>query len=74
MTHLRNHYFNQGFWDSLNTISLSSKNIERKAHVVLNCPNYYNERSVSLKIVGNIDSNLLRKINLHVSETLSYGD
>ena len=74
MTHLSNHYFKQGFWDSLSTISRSSKNIERKAHVVLNCPNYYNERSVSLKIVGNIDSNLLRKINLHVSETLSYGD
>ena len=68
MTHLRNHYFKQDFWDSLNTISRSSKNIERKSHVVLNCPNYCNERSVSLKIIGNNDSNILRKINLHVSE------
>ena len=44
------------------------------AHFFLHFPNYSNERSTSLNIIGSIDDIFLRKTDLKVTETLLYGD
>ena len=50
------------------------QNIETSTHFLLHCSNYSNERLTFLNIIRNIDSNILSKNDLKVTETLLYGD
>ena len=74
LSHLGEHKFKHGFLDSLNPICSCGRNIETSAHFLLHCSNYSNERLTFLNIIRNIDSNILSKNNLGVTETLLYGD
>ena len=74
LSHLREHKFKHGFLDSLNPIGSSGQNIETSTHFLLHCSNYSNERLTFLNIIRNIDSNILSKNDLKVTETLLYGD
>ena len=74
LSHLREHKFNHGFLDSLSSVCSCGQNIETLTHFLLYCSNYSNERLTLLNIIGNIDSNILTKNDLKVTETLLYGD
>ena len=74
LSHLREHKFKHGFLDSLNPICSCGQNIETSTHFLLHCSNYSNERLTFLNITRNIDSNILSKNDLKVTETLLYGD
>ena len=74
LSHLREHKFKHGFLDSLNPICTCGQNIETSTHFLLHCSNYSNERLTFLNIIRNIDSNILSKNDLKVTETLLYGD
>ena len=74
LSHLREHKFKHGFLDSLNPICSCGQNIETSTHFLLHCSNYSNERLTFLNIIRNIDSNILSKNDLKVTETLLYGD
>ena len=44
-------------------------------HFLLHCPNYSNERSSFLSIMGNIDRNILAKCSSQVTKkTIPYGN
>ena len=74
LSHLRDYKFKLGFLDSLNPICSCGQNIETSTHFLLHCSNYSNERLSFLNITRNIDSNVLIKNDLKVTETLLYGD
>ena len=74
LSHLRDHKFKHDFLDSLNPICSCGQNIETSTHFLLHCSNYSNERLTFLNIIRNIDSNILSKNDLKVTETLLYGD
>ena len=74
LSHLRERKFKHGFLDSLNPICSCGQNIETSTHFLLHCSNYSNERLTFLNIIRNIDSNILSKNDLKVTETLLYGD
>ena len=74
LSYLREHKFKDSFQDSLNSICSCGNNIETLAHFLLYCPNFSNERSTFLDIIGNIDRNILTRDDSQVSETLLYGD
>ena len=74
LSHLREHKFKHGFLDSLNPICCCGHNIETSTHFLLHCSNYSTERLTFLNIIRNIDSNILSKNHLKVTETLLYGD
>ena len=66
LSHLWEHKFKHGFLDSLNPICSCGQNIETSTHFLLHCSNYSNERLTFL--------NIIRSIDLKVTETLLYGD
>ena len=74
LSHLREHKFKHGFLDSLSSVCSCGQNIETLTHFLLYCSNYSNERLTLLNIIGNIDSKILTKNDLKVTETLLYGD
>ena len=74
LSHLREHKFKHSFQDSLNPICSCGNDIETSAHYLLHCPNFSNERSTFLNIIGSIDRNILRRSDPQVTETLLYGD
>ena len=55
LSHLREHKFKHTFQVSFKPIYSCGKDIETSAHILLHCPNYSNERSAFLNIVGRID-------------------
>ena len=74
LSHLHEHNFKPSFQDSLNPICGCGNDIETSAHYLLHCPNFSNERSTFLNIIGSIDRNILTRSDLQVTETLLYGD
>ena len=48
--------------------------IEKSAHYLLHCPNFLNERSAFLNIIGSIDRNILTRNDPQFTETLLYSD
>ena len=74
LSHLREHKFKNGFPDSLNPICSCVQNVGTSTHFLLHFSNYSNERLTFLNIIRNIDSNILSKNDLKVTETLLYGD
>ena len=68
LSHLREHKFKDGLNCSCD------QNIETLTHFLLHCSNYSNERLTFLNIIRNIDSKILSKNDLKVTETLLYGD
>ena len=74
LSHLREHKFKYSFQDSLNPICSCGNDIETSAHYLLHCPNFSNERSTFLNIIGSIDRNILTRSDPTVTETLLYGD
>ena len=74
LSHLREHKFKHRFQDSLNPICSFGNDIETSAHFLLHCPNFSNERSNFLNILGSIDRNILTRSNSQVTKTLLYGD
>ena len=69
-SHLREHKFKHSFQDSLNPICSCGNDTETSAHLLLHCPNFSNERSTLLNIIGSTDRNtaydliVLRIINI----------
>ena len=74
LSHIREHKFKHGFLDSRNPICSCVQNIETLTHFLLHSSNYSNERLIFLNIIRNIDSNILSKNDLKVTETLLYGE
>ena len=74
LSHLREHKFKHNFQDSLNPICSCGNGIETPAHFLLHCPNFSNEISTFLNIIGSIDRNILTRSDSQVTETLLYGD
>ena len=74
LSHLRERKFKHSFQDSLNPICNCGNDIETSAHYLLHCPNFSNERSTFLNIIGSIDRNILTRSDPQVIETLLYGD
>ena len=74
LSHLREHKFKHGFLDSLNPICSSDQNVETSTHFLLHCSNFSNKRLTFLNIIRKIDSNILSKNDLKVTETLLYSD
>ena len=74
LSHLREHKFKHRFQDSLNPICSFGNDIETSAHFLLHCPNFSNERSNFLNIVGSIDRNILTRRDLQVTEIFLCGD
>ena len=70
LSHLREHKFKHSFQDSLNPICSCGNDTETSAHLLLHCPNFSNERSTLLNIIGSTDRNtaydliVLRIINI----------
>ena len=74
LSHLREHKFKHSFQDSLNPICSCGNDIETPAHYILHCPNFSNERSTLLNIIGSIDRNILARNDSQVTESLLYGN
>ena len=72
LSHLREHKFKHSFQDSLNPICSCGNDTETSGHFLLHCPNFLNERSTSLNIIGSIDRNVLTRSDSQVTETLWY--
>ena len=70
LSHLRERKFKHSFQDSLNPICSCGNDIQTSAHFLLHCPNYSNERSTFLNIIGSIDRNILTRSDSQVPETL----
>ena len=68
LSHLQEHKFKHGLNCSC------GQNIETSTHFLLHCSNCSNERLTFLNIIRNIDSKILSKNDLKVTETLLYGD
>ena len=60
----------QNFQDSLNPVCSCSKDTETSAPFLLLCPNYSNEKSASLNIIGNIDTEQTFTCSISTKETL----
>ena len=74
LSHLCEHKFKQSFQDLLNPICTCGNDIETSAHYLLHCPNFSNERSTFLNIIGSIDRNILTRSDPQVTKALLYGD
>ena len=74
LSHLRERKFKHSFQDSLNPICSCGNDIETSGHFLLHCPNFSNERSAFLNIIGSIDKNILTRSDSQVTETLLYGN
>ena len=74
ISHLREHQFKYSFQDSLNPICSCGNDIETSAYFLLHCPNFSNERSTFVDIIGRIDRNILTRDDSKVTENLLYGD
>ena len=74
LSHLREHKLKHSFQDSLNPTCSCGNDIETSALFLLYCPNYSNERSTFLNIIGSIDRKILTRHDSQVTETLLYGD
>ena len=70
LSHLREHKFKQSFQDSLNIICSCGNGIETLAHYLLHCPNFSNEGSTFLNIIGSIDGNISTRSDAQVTETI----
>ena len=73
LSHLREHKLRHSFQDSLNPICSCGSDIET-AHFLLHSPNFSNEGSTFLNIIGSIDRDILTRSNSQVTETLLYDD
>ena len=77
LSHLREHKLKHSFQDSLNpfcSCGSCGDDIETSAHFLIHCPNFSNERSTVLDIIGGIDRNILIRDDSQVTQTLLYGD
>ena len=74
LSYLHEHKFKYRFQNSLNSICSCGKDIEKSAHILLYCPNYSNERSTLLNIIGSIDGNISTRSYFKVTEAFLYGD
>ena len=74
LSHLREHKFKHRFQDSLNPICSCGNDIETSADYLLHCPNFSNERTTFLNIIGSINRNILTRSDPQVTETLLSGD
>ena len=63
----------QNFQDSLNPVCSCCKDIDTSAPFLLLCPNYSNERSAFLNIIGNIDTEQTFTCSMSTKETLKKG-
>ena len=63
----------QNFQDSLNPVCSCSKDTETSAPFLLLCGNYSNERSASLNIIGNIDTEQTFTCSMSTKETIEKG-
>ena len=74
LSHLREHKLKHSFQDSLNPTCSCGNDIETSALFLLYCPNYSNERSTFLNIIGSINRKILTRHDSQVTETVLYGD
>ena len=74
LSHFHEPKFKHSFQDSLNLICSCGNHIEMSAHFLLHCPNFSNERSAFLDIIGSIDRNIFTRDDSQVTQTLLYGD
>ena len=72
LTHFCEQKLKRSFQDSLNPICSCGNDTETSGHFLLHCPNFLNERSTSLNIIGSIDRNILTRSDSQVTETLWY--
>ena len=61
LSHLQKHKFKHSFQDTLNPLCSCAKEVETAFHFLLSCPNYSAERLTLLRIIKNINPNILVK-------------
>ena len=74
LSHLSEHKFKHSFQDSLNPTCSFGNDIDTSAHFLHQCPNFSNESTTFLDIIGSINRNILTIDDSQVTETLLYGD
>ena len=74
LSHLCEHKLKHSFQDLFDSICSCGNVIETSAHYLLHCPNFSNERSTFLNIIGSIDRNILTRSDSQVTENLLYGN
>ena len=62
------------FCKNCNPIFSCDSDTETSAHFLLHCPNFSNERSFFLNIIGSIDRNILIRSDSQFTENLLYDD
>ena len=70
LSHLCEHQFKHSFQDSFNPTCTCG---ETSDDFLLHSPNYSNDRSAFLNIIGSINRNILTRSDFQVTKTLLYG-
>ena len=74
LTHLRYHKFKHNFLDTINPLCSCGSDIETALHFLLYCPNVMQCRKTLLSKNSEINSELITRNDLALTETLLFGD
>ena len=74
LSHLRYHKFKHNFLDTINPLCSCGSDIETALHFLLYCPNFMQCRNTLLSKISEINSELITRNDLALTETLLFGD
>ena len=74
LSHLRYHKFKHNFLDTINPLCSCGSDIETALHFLLYCPNFMQCRNTLLSEIFEINSELITRNDLALTETLLFGD
>ena len=74
LSHLRYHKFKHNFLDTINPLCSCGSDIETALHFLLYCPNFMQCRNTLLSEISEINSELITRNDLALTETLLFGD
>ena len=74
LSYLRYHKFKHNFLDTINPLCSCGSDIETALHFLLYCPNFMQCRNTLLSEISEINSELITRNDLALTETLLFGD
>ena len=74
LSHLRHHKLKHNFLDIINPLCSCGSDIETTLHFLLYCPNFMECRNTLLSKISEINSELITRNDLALTETLLFGD
>ena len=74
LSHMRYHKFKHNFLDTINPLCSCGSDTETALHFLLYCPNFMQYRSTLLSEISEINSKLITRNDLALTETLLFGD